>query len=147
MTGESAEHVSSPSQPQSTDETCRVREIRRDELAEAVAFAESQGCTIDAERVRTWLSLAAHDEQGRMCGAAFCRAGENSGVTLEVVVAQEASADGGIGLARRLIDTVLGKMRCEHVNRCSIHVHDPHAAQQLWSTTRWADDTAITRAA
>lgn len=134
-----------------------IREIRGEELDEAIAFADERGCAIESGRVRPWRSLVARDDSGAVRGAVLCVGSAHQSVTLEVVVAGDeaeaaaASGDGsqpsppagaGVELAHQLIDKALGKMRCDHLHRCSIEIHGASGSEALWRAARWGDDLA-----
>lgn len=135
-----------PYDPQTPVQTpLRIQEIRLDELDEAVQFARDHEGAIDTNRLRLRTSLLARDAEGRIRGAAFCLIGQQTGVELKLVLAaaaaeEEATQTQETELTQRLIDKVLSKMRCEHVHRCSIQVHQAKAADRLWRTARWSRD-------
>ncbi|MFW6059242.1 MAG: hypothetical protein ACODAQ_03620 [Phycisphaeraceae bacterium] len=115
--------------------TCEIRELRCDELEEALQFARQYHGELDAAQVRRRASVLARDEQGGIAGAAFC-IGPSSQRTLEVVVSPQADPS----LLRRLVDKALLKLRSENVRRCVIHTAtDDAGGDQFWSATRWID--------
>ncbi len=114
-----------------------IREIRHEELDEAVSFAQQRGSDMpSASRVRQRLSIVARNEDGDIMGVVFCR--ESNGITLELAMA-EAAED---GLAQQLMDKALSKLRCENVHCCAIKVVGGAAADHLWSAARWLDSSS-----
>lgn len=73
-----------------SDDGLLIREIRREELDEAVAFAGERGYSVEPTKVRPRQSLLARDEAGELRGAVLCVGSAEQDVALEVVVTGQA---------------------------------------------------------
>ena len=110
-----------------------IRELRHDELEEAVQFAREQGSALQASQVRPRSSVLARDEQDAVVGGAFCF-GPRYQLALEVVVSQQADP----ALTRQLVDKALLKLRSENVRRCVIRTTAEVSDEPLWAAVRWS---------
>ncbi|MEM1212490.1 MAG: hypothetical protein AAGI68_09355 [Planctomycetota bacterium] len=107
-----------------------LREIRTDELAEALRFMGEHGGVTSPKQARHDLSLVARDEGGLTLGAAVLHRVAERAAVLQVAM-DDGLADED---AARLIDKALLKAHTHRLRRIRIMVLDAERQQRLWET-------------
>ena len=105
------------------------REIRRGEVADALAFAAKLGQQIDAARLEPRLSLVELGRDRRKLGSAL-HVRDPDGRRCITVQLADAVPD---GLARLLIDRALRKVEAQGSTTTAIHICGQEAARLTWS--------------
>ncbi|MEM6394273.1 MAG: hypothetical protein AAF797_16025 [Planctomycetota bacterium] len=105
-----------------------LREIRTDELDDALRFMGEHGGITSPTQARHDLSLLARDGDGKTLGAAVLHRVAETAAVLQVALA-EALADDD---ACRLIDKALLKAQTGRLRRVRIMVLDGERQQRLW---------------
>lgn len=111
------------------------RELRLDDLDDALAFVHERGSTTERGRLRHRLSLSVRVD-GETVGYGLCL-GEDRGRFVVELALNDAAAQAGLG--QPLADTVLGKMQSAGVGTARVRSLNADGAERLWQATNWLD--------
>ncbi|MFI4859294.1 MAG: hypothetical protein ACIAXF_01295 [Phycisphaerales bacterium JB063] len=111
------------------------REIRLDDIDDALAFVQAQGSEADREQVRHRLSLAVRMD-GQTVGYGLCLGDSRGRFVVELALNEEADQ---AGLGQALADTVLRKMQSAGIGTARVCHLNEGGAEHLWHVTNWLD--------
>ncbi|MEM9419110.1 MAG: hypothetical protein AAGA25_08705 [Planctomycetota bacterium] len=109
------------------------REVRWEEIDEALAFANGQGGDIAKPALRHNLSLLAVNAEKTILGSAMHESAEGGRHLIHI----HLKPDTHPGLGRLLIDRSLSKAEASNVTTTTVKIHHEEADQSTWSSTDW----------
>ncbi|XAM01690.1 hypothetical protein OT109_09875 [Phycisphaeraceae bacterium D3-23] len=111
------------------------REIRLDDVDDALAFVQSRGSAAERAQVRHRLSLAVN-HNGETVGYGLCLGDARGRFVMELALNDDAEA---AGLGQPLADTVLRKMQSAGIGTARVRSLNEGGAEHLWHVTNWLD--------
>ncbi|MEM9415510.1 MAG: hypothetical protein AAGA29_08550 [Planctomycetota bacterium] len=116
------------------------REIRLDDVDDALAFVQSHGSSAQRPQIRHRLSLAVRCD-GETVGYGLCLGDARGRFVLELALNEAAQA---AGLGQPLADTVLRKMQSAGIGTARVRSLNEGGAEHLWQVTNWLDHVPST---
>lgn len=113
----------------------QFREIRKGERADVLAFAQANGCTVQADTLRHHLSLTARagDE---LIAAGLCIEQEPGRFVIEII---SKADDCDEALVTELTDRCLRKVQSEHIGSTRLNSPTQEPTDVIWSNANWLD--------
>ncbi|MBB6429945.1 hypothetical protein [Algisphaera agarilytica] len=109
------------------------REVRWEEIDEALAFANGLGGDIAKPALRHQLSLVATNSEKAILGSALHESAADGRRLIHI----HLKPDTHPGLGRLLIDRALRKSEGADVTTATVKIHHEEAEQTTWSSTDW----------
>lgn len=109
------------------------REVRCEEIDDALAFAVDQGADISKPAVRHQLSLVAVNTQKTILGSALHEIGDDARRHIHI----HLKPDTHPGLGQLLVDRALRKAEAGGVATTHVTIHQDEADQNTWDAADW----------
>ncbi|MEM6459406.1 MAG: hypothetical protein AAF710_08465 [Planctomycetota bacterium] len=109
------------------------REIRREELGEALSFVAALGAAVEPDGVEPGLSLLARNDERVTLGSALHQATADGRRRLLVHLDPQTHP----GLARLLIDRALRKAEAAGVATAEVQIAETDTASRTWADADW----------
>lgn len=109
------------------------REVRREEIDDALAFAVDQGADISKPAVRHQLSLVAVNTQKTILGSALHEVADDARRHIHI----HLKPDTHPGLGQLLVDRALRKAEAGSVATTHVTIHHDEADQNTWDAADW----------
>ena len=109
------------------------REVRREEIDDALAFAVDQGADLAKAAVRHQLSLVAINGDKAILGSALHEVGDDARRHIHIHLKPEINP----GLGRLLLDRALRKAEAVGIATTHVKIHLDEAEQNTWDDADW----------
>ncbi|MEM9915957.1 MAG: hypothetical protein AAF911_13445 [Planctomycetota bacterium] len=109
------------------------REVRREEIDDALAFAVDQGADLAKAAVRHQLSLVAINGDKAILGSALHEVGDDARRHIHIHLKPDINP----GLGRLLLDRALRKAEAVGIATTQVKIHLDQAEQNTWDDADW----------